>query len=175
MPVRTKLNATNYHRSLASLMVLASNEVLYSKHKKWVAVKHPGVSLEFRVGSGKATYHSSPRLRTGVRKHQITYGVKMIASKLTSRNVAMKWRTGKEIKCMGYYDKNVTMQTLLAHTILHEYAHFYQTLTGGREYGSVHNDEFYRILNRLHECGLADDLLDWLMQHDIFRNMSFHN
>lgn len=165
--------AKDKYKYIAELMVTASETVLYSKHKAWVQMKHPGVSLKFRVGTGKATYHSSPVNNVGPRKHQITYGVKMVASKHSSYSQAILWTTGKEILLKGYFDKRVTLQTLLAHTILHEYAHFYQVLSGGRTRGSVHNEKFYRILNQLHECGLSNELLYYLMENEEYRKMKF--
>lgn len=165
--------ANNYHKALANLMVKASIDVLYKQHLPWLKNKYPKVSLRFRVGSGEATNHKFFADKIYNSEHSITFGALMVASKLNSRDHGASWTTGKEIKDRGYFNGRLSMQSLLVHTILHEYAHFYQSLRDGYTKGSVHNDSFYEILDRLYTSGLAQDVYNWMMQFDIFKNCKF--
>lgn len=105
-----------------------------------------------RVGSGRATHHRHD-LRSG--EHWITFGTKMVADKLTPEACG-SWLSTREILDRGYFGGQVSVANLLAHTGCHEFAHFLQTLAGARRRGSVHNAAFYRILNSLHDSGVAD-------------------
>lgn len=98
-----------------------------------------------RAGEGMQTYHKfDPRSRT----HSITIGKKMILEKLGHAS-ASGWLSFKELERYGYY-KEITPVTLIAHSLIHEYAHALQTSQGARTRGSVHNHAFYAILASLH-------------------------
>lgn len=110
-------------------------------------ITHVGHSLAARAGTGKATNHKLYPRRSS---HVITIGQKMVEDKMTEAG-ASRWLSTKEIKRYGFFGGDVTLPKLLAHTVLHEYAHALQTVRGERLRGSVHNPEFYRILFQLHK------------------------
>ncbi|WP_138438003.1 hypothetical protein [Marinobacter shengliensis] len=105
-----------------------------------------GHSLAARAGSGKATHHKFDRRRS---RHVITIGQKMVEDKMTKASASL-WLSAKEIMRHGFFGGDLTPPKLLAHTVLHEYAHALQTVRGERLRGSVHNPEFYSILRQLH-------------------------
>ena len=117
-----------------------------------------------RVGGGRATHHRFD-LKSG--EHCITFGVKMVADKLEPQHCS-RWLSTREIQERGYFKRQVSVANLLAHTGCHEFAHFLQTISGGRRRGSVHNTYFYRILDELHESGVADRFRQGLL--DLARN-----
>ncbi len=131
--------------------------------------------LIFRVGVGKATYYQSSRntLWQSQPKRQITIGAKMVQDKLSSINKARLWRTAKEINTMRYWDGKLTPQTLLCHTLLHEYAHYHQETKGYRRENSVHDAGFYRCLDALYEGPVAQSLMHALMDHNAFSELDF--
>lgn len=143
---------------IAELMCRATVEVMHPL----CANIHLGQKIYCRVGSGFATNH---------RKQTITYGVKMVQDK-RQESSARNWTTGKEILKRKYFDK-FTYKNLIIATILHEYAHFIQTLTGGRKRNSVHNDAFYKILDDFYANDYHFIVQDFLMNYDDFWNSEF--
>jgi hypothetical protein len=131
--------------------------------------------LTFRVGVGKATYYQSVRntFWQSQPKRQITIGAKMVQDKLSSINKASLWRTAKEINTMRYWDGKLTPQTLLCHTLLHEYAHYHQETKGYRRANSVHDAGFYRCLDALYAGPVAQSLMNALMAHNAFCELDF--
>lgn len=156
-------------RIIANLMVQATNDILLKKNQEWLKIKHPKKSLTCVIGSGKKTYH----IQTSTNSHKITYGIKMIENKIGSFKDASRWTTGKEIVNRKYFDGDLTIQKVLAHTVCHEYAHFIQVLGEYREYRSVHNDKFYEILDRIHKSGAANLVLDYLNEFSDFSELKF--
>jgi hypothetical protein len=154
---------------IVNLMIEASKKVLIKKIEEWLAKKHPQKTICFRAGSGKSTHHK----KLSKHQHEITYGVKMVENKISSMRSCSRWTTGKEIISRKYYNGEVTIQHALAHTVVHECAHFIQVLGEFRDYGSVHNDKFYEILDRMHASGIADDVLAYLNKFETFRNLEF--
>lgn len=96
-----------------------------------------------KAGKGKSTYH---RAQSG--NHKLTFGPGMVGEKANGKGAA--WLSAREIKRYRFYNGDQSVSSLLAHTILHEFAHAIQTLRGERLRGSVHNPAFYRILTDLH-------------------------
>lgn len=131
--------------------------------------------LSFRVGSGKATYYKASRksMWSGAWERQITIGKKMITSKLSSYSEASLWRTANEITKYHYFKGLLTPQTLLSHTLLHEYAHYVQETSGLRRPGAVHDSGFYRCLSDLYQSGLADKLYFELCKSEEFVALTF--
>lgn len=117
-----------------------------------------------RVGAGRATHH---RFDLNSGEHRITFGAKMVADKLVPQ-ACSSWLSTREILGRGYFGGQVSVVNLLAHTGCHEFAHFLQTISGGRHRGSVHNASFYRIVDELHESGIADEFRQALL--DLARN-----
>lgn len=156
---------------IANLLIMASENILLKDIQPWLDKKHPHNKLGFRVGSGQKTYHR----KLAENKHLITFGVKMILSKLESQLTASGWTTGREILSRNYFNSEVTPQTSLASVVLHEFAHYIQTINGQRHYGSVHNEHFYKILDRMHESGSANKVLNYLNSFPEFSSLVFFN
>jgi len=108
-----------------------------------------GVYLETRVGTGKKTYCQIPHDD----RARITFGRNMVADKLTPGR-AQLWLTGKEIRARNYFDGQLSLENTLTHTVLHEYAHLEQYLNGDLRAYSVHNAEFYAVLDAYYTQGL---------------------
>lgn len=111
----------------------------------------PGPGLLCRVGSGQATYHRFDPHRN---RHLITYGVRMIEAKQHGDS-ARGWLSTREILRRGYFDGEPSPLNLLTHTCCHEFAHLLQCQAGQRYRGSVHNRQFYAILDELYLDGRA--------------------
>jgi len=151
MPVSSK----NDHHQIGQLMCLATQDVLRPQ-----AALPARVNLHCRVGSGLATYHRFDHRR---QQHLITYGVRMIGEKFVA-DKARNWLSAREIQQQHYFDGDVSVLNLLAHTCCHEFAHLLQHQAGKRHYRSVHNEHFYAILNKLHADGRAEDVREWLAE-----------
>ncbi|TVP54736.1 MAG: hypothetical protein EA349_10715 [Halomonadaceae bacterium] len=116
--------------------------------------------LTCRPGRGRATYH---RHDPGAHHHEIVYGTHMVADKADPGHCA-GWLSTREIRQRGYWQGEVSMLNLLAHTCCHEFAHLQQSLTGVRRRGQVHTPRFYQLLDDLHQCGAADTVRDTLFE-----------
>ena len=148
---------TNYRcRVIAEAMCDVTASVLWSRTKTWAYDRKPGMEFSTRVGAGNATYH-----RCVDHRHEITYGVGMIRSKHSDQNIS-SWTTGREIIQRQYYGGNLSLLNALSHTCLHEFGHLIQVITGKRTAGSVHNEAFYAILDRLHASEVAS-----LVRHEL--------
>lgn len=115
-------------------------------------------TLTTLVGSGRRTYHQ----KKNSNQHIIVFGKKMISSKLKSITDASKWLTFQENKKYNFFNGEITVLTLLSSVVIHEFGHYLQTVRGHRLYRSVHNAEFYKILNELHDSGFGERVLDYL-------------
>lgn len=146
-------------KEIAEIMCHATENVI---HPLCIDI-HKSRPLTCRVGSGKATYHVNKT---------ITYGVKMVESKLTESSARL-WTTGKEIIKRKYFDE-FNFQNIIIATILHEYAHYIQVISGGRHHRSVHNEEFYKILDGFYEKEYHFLLKDYLMKYDVYWNTEFN-
>tara|TARA_B100002049_G_scaffold45730_1_gene31914 strand:+ start:6837 stop:7511 length:675 start_codon:yes stop_codon:yes gene_type:complete len=155
--------------NIAKLMVKATEVVLYQQQRAWLKQSHPDVTLLVRVGGGFGTHCT----RYTNRDYAITYGIDMIANKLDSENCGADWATHKEIVNRGYFNGSTTIQNLLAHTVIHEYAHFFQFLTDGVKKNSIHNAAFYKIVDNLYRAGLAEDVLMYMRQYSPFNALKF--
>lgn len=147
------------YRFIAQTMCDLTRDELWAPRRQWALQRRPEGELILRVGTGRATCvkHS----RSGKGPLQLTYGVKMIASKTDARMLC-QWLSGKEILERGYFGGELTLLNALAHTIVHEFGHVVQVLMGAREPGSSHSPEFYRILDKAHRNGHADRIRDRL-------------
>ncbi len=147
-------------KAIATLLCSATTEVLWQGAHELVAVPLDPHRLRCRVGSGEATYYR----RLGRHQHLINYGCRMVASK-TDPEVAALWLTGREILRRNYFAGELSFPGLLAHTCCHEFGHFLQSISGGLGRGSIHNQAFYRIVDRIHAAGLAQELRAYIEQH----------
>ncbi len=163
--------ASEQSRSMARVLGSATLEVLWQGAAgELLAVDGGGHRLRCRVGAGEATYYR----RMGRREHLINYGCKMVASK-HDRQIAAQWLTGREILRRGYFDGELSLSTLLAHTCCHEFGHVLQSISGGLARGSIHNQAFYHLVDHLHACGLARDVRCYIEQQARLQglNLSF--
>lgn len=144
---------------IARLLCQASEQVLWEYSRTWLEAQPGQHRLHCRVGHGEATYYRT----AGINDHILTYGWKMVASKRDEK-AARRWRTGREIVSRGYFGGDITLPALLAHTCCHEFAHLVQSIRGWIARGSIHNAQFYRVLDRIHASGAADRVLDYLLQ-----------
>lgn len=166
-----KIRIMNKNKYVANLLVDASQEIIMKPRIEWLNHHHPNKELIFRVGSGKRTYHQQKNGRL----HSITFGSKMVESKLESLHKCSRWTTGKEILERNYFNGVLTVQNALAHTVLHEIGHFFQCINGGRDFGSVHNEYFYKVLDKMHNSESPNLLVNYLNEDSIFRNLDFEN
>lgn len=81
----------------------------------------------------------------------------MVASK-SNPDKLCKWLTSQEVHERRYFDGELTLLNVLSNCIAHEFAHFVQNILGWRYDGSVHNREFYKILDRIHANGEGDKI-----------------
>ncbi|WP_242634301.1 hypothetical protein [Marinobacter salicampi] len=139
-------------RAVGELLCTTTTDVLWAPSRNRIHQVRPGATLACRVGSGQATYHRHDQ-RDQV--HRITYGLRMVMAKYQSQTAA-GWLSSREIIRFRYFDGILSPRNLLAHTCVHEFAHLLQQVAGQRRHGSVHNQEFYRILHELHADGSAD-------------------
>lgn len=141
-------------------MCHATRNILWQPARDWVRERNSRADLVLRVGSGQATYH---RYDPRTKQHLINYGVRMIAAK-RQPETAQGWLSTREIRERGYFDGEVSELNLLAHTCCHEFAHLLQYSAGQRRYGSVHNRQFYEVLDQLHASGAADATRQFLKE-----------
>ena len=146
------LLATDSQR-IAEHLCSTTEEVLWDHISSWAKKRSQQLQFATRVGSGKATY-----LRRREGGYLITYGRKMVQSKRCRRS-ATTWATAQEIVARGYFGGVLEYGSLLAHTACHEVAHVVQDLNGWISQNSIHNQNFYQILDRLHASDIAARVL----------------
>lgn len=137
------------HRFIAKQMCQLTEEMLWKPRRDWALKRNPKAALTTRVGSGNKTYLSHHRDMSVSGQMTITYGLKMVASK-ANPDTMCGWRSSRELRERGYYGGELNMLNLLAHTMAHEFAHLVQVLLDWRHINSVHNADFYRVLDRIH-------------------------
>jgi len=148
------------HTLLAQIMGRITVETLASSDDFISLTKSNPVKFSTRVGSGRATYCKHHRTNSEM---IITYGKKMIASKLNPVE-AEHWLSYREIIKRNYFDGDTSLNNLLSHTVCHEFAHALQQIQGLVFKGSIHNEHFYRILDQLHHSSLANNVKQELRQ-----------
>lgn len=146
-------------RAIAQILCDATEAVLWQHVQPWLARLPRTHQLTCRVGRGEATYYS-PR---GEGEHLLTYGWKMVASKFDA-GMACQWRTGAELRERAYFGGELTVANVLAHTCCHEFGHVIQGINGWISRGSIHNADFYRIVDRIHASGAAAQVRDFLAE-----------
>lgn len=148
---------------VARAMCEVTDEVLWQPRRSWALKHNATADLVLRVGSGEKTCVSHARDITKNARLTLTYGKMMVASKMDPGELC-RWRTSREVFERNYFDKQLTLLNVLAHTIAHEFGHVVQNILGRRYDGSVHNKEFYAILDRIHASGEAGKVRDALHQ-----------
>lgn len=156
---------------LAEVLCRTTHHVLWRPSETWAKQRKPNITFQCRVGSGRATYHSQRN-----NMHRITYGQKMLQNK---RNLAeaRNWITCYEIESRGYFQGELNYAHLLAHTCCHEFSHLIQSINGWWKRGSIHNQDFYRILDQLYQSGKAGQVLEDLKNQASQQNidLNFHD
>ncbi len=147
-------------KDITDRLLTISEHCLWLPKKEWAQKQKPGVTLTFKAGRGKRTYH-----RGGNPDHIITIGKKCVEENFLSPLTASKWLHFREIIDRGYFDRQISPSTMLTGILCHEFAHFVQVLLGARPRGSVHNDAFYKILDRIHHNGHAEKIRNTLLTH----------
>lgn len=142
------------HSQIAQIMGEITVKTLASSDDFISLIKNNPVKFSTRVGSGRATYCKHHRTNCEM---TITYGKKMIASKLNPAE-ATHWLSYREIIKRNYFDGDTSLSNLLSHTICHEFAHAIQQIQGLVYKGSIHNEYFYTILDQLHQSSLANNV-----------------
>ncbi len=147
----TRQPSSHHTNDVGRLMCRATEQILWQPAASWLGAQGKANLLICRVGSGQATYH---RYDNRTHTHVINFGRRMIAAKYHPET-ASAWLSAREIRKRNYFDGYVSPLNLLAHTCCHEFAHLLQQIAGKRHYGSVHNSDFYEILDQLHSSGAA--------------------
>lgn len=154
MPIQT-----HQYKPIAKLLCDATEEVLWVRGAGGLAADPGRHQVHCRVGAGEATYYRD----LGANRHLINYGLKMVASK-HNPEIAAQWRTGREILGRGYFDGKLSLSGLLAHTCCHEFSHAVQSINGWIRRGSIHNQQFYHIVDSIHHSGLALEVRSFIEQ-----------
>lgn len=174
----------NNYEKIGNLLLEASNNVLKPIFEYELSTYTDSLScIDFKLGSGKATYHTKKAEIKKTSYYIINYGIKMIELKVSSYESCMLWRSSKEILSRGYFGGILTAKNSIAAVILHEFAHHIQTLkygfevSGYNEYGTairkVHDDNFYKILDSLYTKNLHNILINYMDKYDYFKNLKF--
>lgn len=146
----------NYY-FVANAMCEVTDEILWKPRRAWALKHNPTADLELKVGSGKKTYLSHKRDISNDACMTLTYGKLMVASKSNPDSLC-EWLSSREVYERRYFNRELNLLNVLSHTVAHEFAHFVQNILGRRYDGSVHNREFYTILDRVHSSGEADKI-----------------
>jgi len=141
-------------QGIASAMTVTCME-LHKLHAEILINERP---LTSEVGRGRKTYHQSDG-----NENKIVFGAGMVESHLDGKGE--KWGTKSEkamitgsVGTPYFLGGGQTLLKQLARVILHEYAHYLQALSGGRQAGSVHNDAFYTELNGIYDRGFGQKI-----------------
>jgi len=144
---------------IANKMCELTRDVLWLPRREWALSKRKGGELTIKPGNGSATYVQTSRSGSGPIK--LTFGQKMIAEAMNPNHMS-NWLQAREIMEHGYFDGKVTALNSLAHVVIHEFGHVVQAVMGARHARSVHNEAFYKILDKAHRNGHADRIREEL-------------
>jgi len=146
------------YQQLADYLCKLTEECLWKSSIFSDVISHSNYKLKTRTGCGLATYCKfNPREKV----FTITYGKKMIESKFNQQQ-AKRWMTYREVLSRGYYNQNTSLINVLSHTVCHEFAHIIQQLTSPAIKGSIHNANFYAILDKIHSSDEANTVREKL-------------
>ncbi|ENV5902563.1 hypothetical protein NI385_28440 (plasmid) [Vibrio parahaemolyticus] len=164
---------------IATIMIDAATSILFKEYQSEIEAKK-GFKITTRVGSGHRT-KCSLKGYNGYLKITYQIGKKIIESKQTSYLELAKWRSSSEIVSKHkFFDGNLTVQTSLAHTVLHEFAHLLDiirnfTYDPNRKRNNVHGAVFISILEELRQKGLDKKVYDQLMLDPLFRSLEIQD
>lgn len=128
-------------------MCEATRLILWEPRIAWAEKFTTVDQFDFKIGKGFKTYHGFyPRED----RHKITYGVKMLLES-QSEEMAKNYLHYKESIKRGYYDRRMDYADVLTTICLHEFCHFIQVVLGKHSKNSIHNAEFYTILDKSHQ------------------------
>jgi len=160
---------------IVSAMLVACETIVRKKYEPIVRKQYPRYAhtLCFVKGHGVKTYHRRKDSYSDYKRHVITFGVKMVALKVSSKQRAASCLTGSEILNMHFLGGELTLKNVLIHTIVHEFAHYLQVIAGDRHRRSVHNDAFYSIVRRLYDEGLGEALITFFDTDPVLKELCF--
>lgn len=147
------------YNKIASTLCDITTELLNDSDVQFNGTSLSNIKLTNRIGSGLATYCKYDRNNS---LYTITYGKKMIKSKL-NQNELPYWLTYREILKYNYFDNDISITSILSHTICHEFSHLLQQHAGWHIKGSVHSARFYEILSYMHDSGIANKVKNKLI------------
>lgn len=102
----------------------------------------------------------------------ISYGLEMLKN-FRYYSVGKTYTHAKEIKKFGFFNKKISVQTLIVSLVIHEFGHLLQCIRKQRYFKSIHNKEFHSILKELYKKGIGDKLMNKFMEYDFFKNLKF--
>ncbi len=156
------------YKKIASTLCEITSDLLNESDIKFNDISLSNIKLSNRIGSGLATYCKYDRRSS---QYTITYGKKMIKSKLNQNELPF-WLTYREILKYNYFDNDISIASVLSHTICHEFSHLVQQHVGWHKRGSVHNIRFYEILSYFHDSGIANEVKNKLIASCSLKNLS---
>ena len=156
------------YKDIALILCEITDDLINDQAINFNNLSLENTKLTCRAGGGLATY-----CKHDISNHlfTITYGKKMIMSKF-NENELQHWLTYREIIKNSYFSSDTSIASVLTHTICHEFSHLLQQLCGWHIKGSVHNPEFYKILNYFHDEGIAEKIKNELIKRCIKSNIS---
>jgi hypothetical protein len=144
------MHYTSYQNHLIFIgMANATSKILFEPRKAW-ASKHVkyNMSLKLIHGPGDNAYYQH---KNALRDDKIVYGKQRIARQSDVKMIS---------SCMSFSEltkkySHITPSpiSLAGHLCGHEFCHVIQVCRGEVYNGSVHNDEFYKILDKYYESG----------------------
>lgn len=166
-----------------------ATQALLAEHQAWAEDRIGAFTLEIKLGRGRRTYLRHARSlqrgrKTGLFKparaatetgydFQLVYGRHCIEDMFDDEQY-WRWKSFKEIEQYGcsvnadadaIQTATLTPLQHLAHIVMHEFSHFIQAVLGQRYDGSVHNREFYNILNDSYNAGAQQSVIQCMIQH----------
>lgn len=150
-----------------------ATEALLQPRIAWAQERVGEFSFSLHLGRGRRTYlrHSQIPTRTGLLKRstmqhefKLVYGRRCIAEMFDPEQYH-RWKSFAELKNnLGpHHSEPLTPLRHLSHIVLHEFSHFVQSVLGQRYNGSVHNREFYHILERSYAADSDLQVMQFLL------------
>jgi len=144
------------YQNIADTLCKLTEEVLWNSNNFSDVIVFNDFKLKTRIGCGMATYC---KFNPKENAFTITYGKKMIESKFHLQQAKL-WMTYREVLSRNYYNQDTSLVNILAHTVCHEFAHVIQLITKQAIKGSIHNTNFYSILDKIHLSNEANIIRD---------------
>ncbi len=151
------------YTAIADILINALRDIAMCHSHIWPILNDKPVVC--KRGAGRATY-----FKAGARHDVIVFGTKMVAHKIEGGKA--DWLSTKEIQRYRYFNGDVSLMNVFAHTVCHEFAHLLQYRLYKRRKGSVHNAVFYQLLDECYEQGVAHKVKAFIEQALIAKGIS---